>query len=723
MTRWIIPLHKMARKTLSPESRAGPKELDCPPLVSGEPSAPEASADPELWLQPRFHGYHPGQYLDASIFGLDGTRLGEERFCVDFSPGGGFAGQVLRAQPLNGVIWGAAGVDAGRSVALKILRPRSAVKTAFRDWLFRLCYQASYAARLEESALRAGLIWQQILRQAVQVELGDRLSVACPLGYFWDSSMGSYVEVHQWIASRASAYQVGAAFFLPDHALQSDKNLTEMEQKRHIMARLVDLCHRIGAHGLARQYEWYTLVSQANVLTLEDSPAGAPKFAVVDCRPGLAVPFFLPLSPAHFRIILKGLRAGLLVHFDRCDLAQLDAWLADHPHVAEGLGPLADRLRIDDESYRAGLPDLWQRRLGFWSDRSVRTKVRIGRLQVWRRLGLLSPRSAKRLKTSEGLFLAALLLDNLPLLGPRLLGWLGSSVHRRHLSALVRDPSYRKRAIYAGRCVDLEDWLTVGRIPIERIHHLVASSTNYLVEKFTLGWLPAGFHRLLVDPPQRRRFIQERLLLPFDLCFRASKRGKWLCDVVEKQRLKGLVSKEKAVELCAQAGEPRLQGFVRDLGFSLGLELFSKLVYLSLAIYGFSSGDFLLLGLALLGPVPPSGVARGLYSLARLCWRLPGIIRQGDRRELASLCLGLAVAPWRFIGNLFAPLEMLFYYRRLSLLLADHFISQMVRGIPVFGGEGKLLEYWAFQATFNLPLSLYRRIFLKDGKSELAGEA
>lgn len=722
MPRLFIPFRKMVRRIRSPESRAVLKELDCPPLVSSSTVVPEASTGPQLWLRPLFHGYHAGQYLEASVFGLDGTWLGEERFCLDFSPGSGFAGQVLRAQPLNGVIWDGAGLDSGRSVALKILRPRSAMKIAFRDLLFRFCYQTSYAARLEESALRAGLIWQEILRHAVQVEFGDQLSVARPLGYYWDATLGSFVEVHQWIESRASAYQVDEAMLLKDRAPHSARSPSEMEQKYQVMARLVNLCHRIGAHGLARQYEWYTFVSQANVLTLKDSLAGAPEFVVVDCRPGLAIPFFLPLSPAHLRIILKGLRGGLLVYFDQCDLAQLAAWLASHPKVANGLGPLVNRLRIDDRSYRAGLPDLWQRRLGFWLDKNVRSRVRKGRLQAWRRLGLLSIRSAKRLNTSDGLFLLALLLDNLPLLGPRLLGWLGSSAHRRHLSAFVRSPSYRKRAIQAGRGVDLEDWLTVGRIPIERVHHLMASSASYLVEKFVLGWLPARVHRLLVDPRQRRRSIQEQLLLPFDLCFRPPKRRQWLCAVVERQRLRGLVDRQKAAELCAQAGEPRLQGFVRDLGFSLGLEVFSKLVYLSLAVYGFSSGDFWLLGLALLGPVPPSGVVRGLYSLTRLTWRLPGIIRQKDRRELTSLCLGLAVAPWRFIGNLFAPLEMLFYYRRLSLLLADHFVSQMVHGIPVFGGQGMLLEYWAFQATFSLPLSLYRRLFLKE-ESGLAGEA
>jgi hypothetical protein len=693
---------------------------NCSPLT-GETVAPQAAADADLWVQPLYRGYHTGQCLETPVFGLDGSRLGVECLRVDFSPGSGFAGQVLRAEPLRGVVGGRDGQGSHPAVALKILRPRSSLKTAFRDGLFHLSYQTSYAARLEETALRAGLVWQEILRQAVRVELGDGLSVAQPLGYYWDASLGSYVEIHQWVDSRAAAYQVDDNLLQRDRSPQAGENPTEMEQKRQAMARLVDLCHRIGAHGLARQYEWYTFVSQANVLTLSDSPAEAPKFVVVDCRPGLAVPFFLPLSPAHARIMMRGLRRGVLVHFDQCDLAQLEAWLAAHPDLVDELQPLVERLRIDNKHYREGLPDLWQRRLNFWVDEGQRKRVCLARLQAWQRAGSLSHRSAKRLKVSELLFWMALCLDNFPLLGPWLLRWLGNSAYRRHLNALVRYPAYRRRAIDAQRQVDLEDWLAVGCIPLRRANRLAGSPLRYLVEKCTMGWLPVWLHRLLVDPQARRRFIQERLGLPFDLCFREPKRREWLCAVIAKQRGRGLVSREKADELCAQAAETRLQGFTRDLGLSLGLEVFSKGTYLALAVYGLSSGDFWLLGLALLGPIPPSGVVRGLYGLARLGWSLPGIIRRRDRRGLTALCLGIAVAPWRFIGNLFAPLEMLFYYRRLSLLLADHFVSQMVRGFPVFGGEGKLLEYWAFQATFNLPLSLYRRWVEKWSESDLAG--
>ena len=53
---------------------------------------------------------------------------------------------------------------------------------------------------------------------------------------------------------------------------------------------------------------------------------------------------------------------------------------------------------------------------------------------------------------------------------------------------------------------------------------------------------------------------------------------------------------------------------------------------------------------------------------------------------------------------------MFAFYNDMSLLLGDYFVSKMVDAIPVFGGEGKLIENWAFQTAYNLPLSIRRVI-------------
>jgi len=46
----------------------------------------------------------------------------------------------------------------------------------------------------------------------------------------------------------------------------------------------------------------------------------------------------------------------------------------------------------------------------------------------------------------------------------------------------------------------------------------------------------------------------------------------------------------------------------------------------------------------------------------------------------------------------------------MSLVLGDYLVSKMVEAIPVFGGRGKLLEYWMFHLTYNLPLAVKRAI-------------
>ncbi|MFZ0548959.1 MAG: hypothetical protein WAM60_26160, partial [Candidatus Promineifilaceae bacterium] len=84
----------------------------------------------------------------------------------------------------------------------------------------------------------------------------------------------------------------------------------------------------------------------------------------------------------------------------------------------------------------------------------------------------------------------------------------------------------------------------------------------------------------------------------------------------------------------------------------------------------------------------------------------PHIFRNKDSKLLLARLLGLAISPWRVIGNFFTPVEMFTYYPELSALLADFLVAKMINNVPVLGGRDKLLSHWAFQITYNLPLSL-----------------
>jgi hypothetical protein len=127
-------------------------------------------------------------------------------------------------------------------------------------------------------------------------------------------------------------------------------------------------------------------------------------------------------------------------------------------------------------------------------------------------------------------------------------------------------------------------------------------------------------------------------------------------------------------------------------------------------VYGGITGDFWPLGLAALGPIPPSGPLRLLYVLGQIA---SDLLRLSIGRSLLNpghLLLAragaLLVCPWRGFGNLFPVFEISAYYPRLALLLAEYYTSRAVRNVPIFGGQGKLLEYAIFQLFYNLPVGI-----------------
>lgn len=674
-------------------------------------------------------GYMPGEVIERDVQVIAGALLGRARFTVGASPGGGYAGQVYRAAvqqpgPLPS------------QVALKVLHPRSRWKNLAREWLFELCFQTAFAPRLREEAVQSGLLWQVFLRSAAEAEFGRPGAVAQPYGYFWDPVLASYVEVHEWVEGRPVRYEPDETLLAGWFRRSRLAPDTEMACKKRFMDALAGLCRRLGAMGLARQYDWYTLVSQSNVLTVDlpdeevletasgldaagdllagGNPSGKTYLVAVDCRPGLAIPFFLPISPAHARIILEGLWRGVLVHYDEVDFSRLMAYLGAHPDL-EGLRPLVDRLAQVDATYRAGLPDLWHTRTRLLRDAAFRGVVCRAAAQDWERSGLVPPGAAAGLAHHPRALMGLWLLACLPLIGHWLVRLLAHLGYRRHLHALLARPVYRRAALACWRERDLPAWLADERIPPARARRLETSLASYAAEKLLLAPWPAGLHRLLVDPSARRALLQRRLLQPLSLLVSQPARLRWLEGILAEQRERGVIPPDKAHALLGQLNEPRMQGFIRDLGLATGLDIFSRLVYLVLGLYGLSTGDFLPLGLAALSPISPSGVLRFFYVLARLVIELPANLLRRDPghspwRLILARLVALLASPWRWFGNLFPLLEISAVYTRLAFVLAEYYAVRIADSVPIYGGPGKLLEYWVFQVSFNLPLSLHHEL-------------
>ncbi|MEJ2351562.1 MAG: hypothetical protein P8Y03_17375, partial [Anaerolineales bacterium] len=69
----------------------GPRMLACIPSVS-------------MPFKPQRDAYFAGENIEAKVFGLNGECLGLEGFTIREYVGSGFAGQVYRAAPVNGVL-------------------------------------------------------------------------------------------------------------------------------------------------------------------------------------------------------------------------------------------------------------------------------------------------------------------------------------------------------------------------------------------------------------------------------------------------------------------------------------------------------------------------------------------------------------------------------------------------------------------------------------------
>jgi hypothetical protein len=656
------------------------------------------------------HCYFQGEMLNAHVFGLDGRCLGHECFRIGSYQGSGFGGQVYQALPLAGLIRDSFMNGAVEPIVLKVLTPRATWKRAFRDLLFRLSYQTSFAPRLREEALRCGLIWQELIRKAAGLELGTDSFVSRPYGYFWDEWLASFVEIHQWIESRAVRYEVDDQLLQRWLGLTKEIPDSEMSRKRACMAALVYLCRKIGAVGLARQYEWYTLVSQANLLTRSSLCDGQAEFAGVDWRPGLAVPFFLPLSPVHASIIWQGLFSGVYVHYDEVNFDRLKAYVQTHADSFEPLKTLIQQLMADDARYRAGLPDLWNSPDHLLHQLEGRRQVRMAAIEDWRRLRRISSGEAVRLQVDRWRFYLYFLLDSMPLIGGVMMHWLGDVSFRQHVRRFWCDASYRRDTLRRQRSCDLLEWKAQGRISQEHAEILAGSIISYLMDKIILSYLPGGLQRFVTDPGVRKNVVQGLIIQPVRLLVDVGFRRIWLDEILAQQMQKGIITKLQVERLHDQVSERRLQGFLRDLGLTIALELFAKLLYLVLVMYGLRTRNFLPLGIAAFGPIAPSGILRAVYVLVELIVDLPAILRQKEHKLFWTRLLGLVTAPWRLVGNLFAPLEMFTYYNEMSLVLGDYLVSKMVRVVPVLGGRGMILEFWAFNLTFNLPLSIRKML-------------
>jgi hypothetical protein len=703
----------------------------------------------------RVRRYEPGEVLEYDIRGVWPSRPARVKLAIDRHVGGGFAGQVyrVRVQDIESPEGPIEGLSPGRVCALKILVPVSGFGRFIRNLLFGIGFQGPFSPQVNSDAARAGALWQKFIRRGARERLGSERAVVDVLATLVDPVLGSCGELSEWVDGRLWRYEVDDNLFArlgwkpgpgPARAgtgkpCRSAEGLgsPEYRKKRTFMRDLVGLMQDMGAHELARQYEWWTMKSQPNALKrLEEDADPERGLVAVDFRAGMTLLPFLPQCPADFKLIVRGAARGSLVQFDRGDLRALEAYVSARAAAFEGMTGALEELKKADQAYRDSLPDIAHHHIQLITRPRLWTAIHRAWVRGWEIRRTADPEAAGRLRKSRFAALLFLLLGLLPVLAPvlfllefpgRSVGlWLapllgpfvrklwGQRDYRRHVGALMTKAGYLGRAIRGHVAEALIHWHRAGRVNDQRALAIARKPGLYLINR-PLAFLPAGLHRFLTD----KAFFKQRLYLmfvkPFQLYFRPAVREKWLKDMVEEGRRNGMLSTEDAGGILAQIDEPYIQKYLKSLAVHMATLFLSETVFLTIAaIYvlghpelGWAQATLragLIVGAFNLLPVSPGSLVRGIYVVG-LCVK---------EKNIKDYRLALPVSFFKIIGYLAFPLQMAYRFPELARFMAGHWATEAVHVVPIFGERGAWLEHAVFDAFYNYPLSLGIRIRKRD---------
>ena len=663
--------------------------------------------------------YDAGQVLRVAVCGILPAVEGIAELEVEKFLGGGFAGQVYRCRvqklelPPGRAI---AGLTEGALCAIKIIVPPSNARRLFRNFMYWLAFQGPFSAQVNRAACRAGLLWQKLVRRAAGVVLGRETAVKDAYATFWDDTLNAYGEITEWVEGRVWLLETDGAVHRRRRWRTLELTATasaEYVAKRQFMAEMVDLMHAMGAPEFARQYEWWTMKSQPNVLKRidvgETGPAGG--LCAIDFRAGLALLPFLPMSPVDVKLIFAGLwQRRALVQFDRCDVRQLELFMERRGGEFASLMPLAAELKELDRAYRRSLPDLTHHGLRLLFDAELRRDVKAGLVEGYRAGDLVDEAFAKKLTEGRWGFRLFYILGAIPILGAFVRRRWGNAAYRRHARQLLTSPRYLLKALGARAAYSLVDWHRDGRTGESRSRFLARHPLIFTLESATLGWLPIPvLHRALTDPAFVLRRAKQSLWFAAAFWRSAEFRERWFLDMIAEGEKDGMLSAAEARTIAAHARDPFIGKYLKCLAVHFATlpvtQIVSVIVGGAAAAWllaaGRSRGEavacfFGILGLFQVLPISPGSICRGVFVLYLM-------IRE---RNLRDYLVAAPLSFVKYIGYLAFPLQMTTTYPQLAQFLAGRWATSMVRLVPVFGERGALLEHWVFDLCFNLPQML-----------------
>lgn len=678
--------------------------------------------DPLLKTGFRRTRYETGDKLTVRIKGVHPAVESQALLLIDKFLGGGFAGQVYRcrleALDLPGDL--IAGLETGKLYAVKIIIPPSDFSRRFRNAVYWLAFQGPFSSQVNYGACRSGLLLQKLVRRAARIKFGRETAVKDAYASFYDSNLNAYGEITEWIEGRMWRLEA-------DDRLNGRKTWRtvpldstgspEYIAKRRFMADMVALMHEMGAPEFARQYEWWTMKSQPNVmkrtdLSGQDGPDDA--LCAIDFRAGLALLPFLPMSPGDIKLILSGLfKRRTLVQFDRCDTEKMKQFFDRHATVFEGMEPAMREFFEQDRAYRRSLPDITHHGLRLLSDSSLRSDVRAGLIEGWLAEDLIDEAFAEKLKHGGMRFVCFYLPGAIPILGRMLRKRLGSEAYRQHIRKILTDTVYLKSALRAHVAGRLITWHRAGRSSETHTRLLTAKPALYLLERFTAGLLPAGLHRTIIEPSRIWHSLRAGFLFLHSFIISPEFREAWFLNEIHAGEKDGMLTAEERKHLEGVVRDPFIVRYLKCLGVHFATVPITQVVSILLgtvwAVWLLAHGHEweealgafgLTVALFQILPISPGSICRGGFVVFLMI----------KEKNLRDYLIAAPVSFLKYVGYLAFPLQMTTTYPHLSRFMASRWATNMVHIIPVFGEKGALLEHCVFDTFFNRPQKFAKKL-------------
>lgn len=660
--------------------------------------------------------YEAGDRLSYEVESIHPAVPGRVDLLIEKFLGGGFAGQVYRCRIERVEMDGGLlipGMEPGGLCTIKIIIPPSGGKRWFRNQMYWMAFQGPFSAQVNHAACRAGLMWQTLIRRAARLRFGRTSAIKTAYASFHDPVMRAYGEITEWVEGRMWRLETDPQITRRNwrNADADAGGSVEYVAKRRFMAGMVDLLHDMGAPEFARQYEWWTMKSQPNVMHRTDIGAQHPSEALcaIDFRAGLALLPFLPMSPRDITLILEGLRRGALVQFDRPDLPRLERFLDENEEAFADLQPVLEDLRHHEHAYRRSLPDLTRHGLRLLVDAGLRRSVRNGLLEGYVADDWMDEECAERLRRHPPLFTLYYLLVLIPFLGPWLRRLWGNRAYRGHITRLWSSPVYFRRAVKASAARRLIDWHRCGRSEAGRSLWLARHPVLFYLERFTLGLLPIGLHRVLRQPWLVWNAVRGFFRFLIRFMREADFREAWFLNEIRLGEEAGMLTPEEKELIAGRVRDPFIVKYLKCLGVHFATLPVTQVVSVLLGgiwavwtlAHGGSGGEALgkfaiTVAFFQVVPISPGSIARGGYVVMLMI----------KERNVRDYLIAGPLSFVKYIGYLAFPLQMTTSYPHLARFMAARWATQMVHAIPVFGEHGALLEHFVFDLCFNWPQAL-----------------